>query len=54
MYHQYYLFYQVEKALSERKLDKEYAGIMGYDSFRQEAYKLALGTDDNFTSNQVD
>lgn len=44
---------QVEKALLERNLDKEYAGIMGYDSFRQEAYKLAFGADDNFNNKQV-
>ena len=34
--------------LLDRKVDKEYAGIMGYDFFRKEAYKLAFGEDQNF------
>ena len=39
--------------LLDRKVDKEYAGIMGYDFFRKEAYKLAFGEDQNFKENCV-
>jgi aspartate/tyrosine/aromatic aminotransferase len=47
------LFYQAEQLLLDRKVDKEYAGIMGYDFFRKEAYKLAFGEDQNFKENCV-
>ena len=30
----------------EEDLDKEYAGIMGYEAIRQAAVELALGKDD--------
>ena len=44
---------QAEQLLLDRKVDKEYAGIMGYDFFRKEAYKLAFGEDQNFKENCV-
>jgi len=31
--------------LQEKELDKEYAGIMGYENFRKAAAKLAFGPD---------
>ena len=46
-------FFQVEQLLLDRKVDKEYAGILGYDFFRKEAYKLAFGEDQNFKENCV-
>ncbi len=36
---------QVEKVLLDKKLDKEYAGIMGDPKFRKVATELALGVD---------
>ena len=39
--------------LLDRKVDKEYAGIMGYDFFRKEVYKLAFGEDQIFKENCV-
>lgn len=36
---------QAEKKLFEKNLDKEYAGIMGYEAFRKCAVELALGKD---------
>ena len=44
---------KAEKLLHERGLDKEYAGILGYENFCQEAYKLAFGEDQSFRENQV-
>ena len=44
---------KAEQRLLDRQLDKEYAGIMGYESFCKEAYKLAFGEDDNFKNNSV-
>jgi len=34
--------------LQEKELDKEYAGIMGYESFRKAAAKLAFGPQSGF------
>ena len=44
---------KVEKILYERGLDKEYAGMMGIESFCHEAYKLAFGEDQTFKENLV-
>ena len=44
---------KAEQRIMERNLDKEYAGIVGYDSFCKEAYKLAFGEDENFKNNCV-
>jgi len=44
---------KVEKQLLEQGLDKEYAGIMGYESFRKEAAKLAFGKDDENLKNKL-
>ena len=52
-FHSVCLFFQAEQLLLDRKVDKEYAGIMGYDFFRKEAYKLAFGEDQNFKENCV-
>ena len=37
----------------ERNLDKEYAGIMGYESFRQGAMDLAFGKEDENIKNKL-
>lgn len=42
---------KAEKILYDRALDKEYAGIMGYESFSREAYKLAFGEDQAYKDN---
>ena len=47
------LILQAEQLILDRKVDKEYAGIMGYEFFRKEAYKLAFGEDQNFKENCV-
>lgn len=44
---------KAEQRIVDKNLDKEYAGIMGYESFCKEAYKLAFGEDDNFKNNSV-
>ena len=44
---------QVEKLLYEKNLDKEYAGIMGYESFRKAAIELALGKEDVNIKNKL-
>ena len=46
-------FKQAEKILYDRNLDKEYAGMMGFESFNREAYKLAFGEDQNYKDNMV-
>ena len=53
LFHSVCFFFQAEQLLLDRKVDKEYAGIMGYDFFRKEAYKLAFGEDQNFKENCV-
>ena len=37
--------------LAEKELDKEYAGIMGYESFRKAAVQLAFGPGFDFIEN---
>ena len=37
--------------LLEKELDKEYAGIMGFESFRKAAVQLAFGPDFDFIEN---
>ena len=37
--------------LQEKELDKEYAGIMGYETFRKAAAKLAFGPQGDFIEN---
>lgn len=44
---------KVEKMLLERNLDKEYAGIMGYESFRRSAAELAFSKDDDNIRNKL-
>lgn len=39
--------------LLERNLDKEYAGIMGYESFRRSAAELAFSKDDDNIRNKL-
>ena len=34
-------------------MDKEYSGMLGYEDFCKEAYKLAFGEDQNFKDNLV-
>lgn len=34
-------------------MDKEYAGMMGVESFTREAYKLAFGEDQTYKDNLV-
>ncbi|XP_065915037.1 aspartate aminotransferase, mitochondrial-like [Dysidea avara] len=42
---------KAEKMLQEKELDKEYAGIMGYETFRKAAAKLAFGPQGDFIEN---
>ena len=44
---------QVEKQLAAKDLDKEYAGIMGFESFRNAAAALAFGKDDENLKNKL-
>ncbi len=37
----------------DRNLDKEYAGMMGFETFTREAYKLAFTEDQCFKDNMV-
>ena len=37
--------------LAEKELDKEYAGIMGYETFRKAAVQIAFGPDFDFIEN---
>lgn len=48
-----FLFSQVEKQLADKDLDKEYAGIMGFESFRNAAAALAFGKDDENLKNKL-
>ena len=50
---QYCYYWQTEKILYDRNLDKEYAGMMGFDTFCREAYKLAFGEDHLYKDNLV-
>jgi len=45
------LFSQTERMLLEKELDKEYAGIMGFESFRKAAVQLAFGPGFDFIEN---
>lgn len=42
---------KAERMLAEKELDKEYAGIMGYESFRKAAVQLAFGPGFDFIEN---
>ena len=42
---------QTEKMLLDKELDKEYAGIMGFDTFRKAAVQLAFGPGFDFIEN---
>lgn len=44
---------QVEEQLAAKELDKEYAGIMGFESFRNAAAALAFGEDDENLKNKL-
>ena len=44
---------QVEERLAAKELDKEYAGIMGFESFRNAAATLAFGEDDENLKNKL-
>ncbi|KAL5466716.1 hypothetical protein EMCRGX_G030864 [Ephydatia muelleri] len=44
---------KAEKKLFEKNLDKEYAGIMGYEAFRKAAVELALGKDSEPVKNKL-
>lgn len=44
---------QAEKILYDRALDKEYAGMMGFENFTREAYKMAFGEDQTFKDDLV-
>ena len=37
--------------LAEKELDKEYAGIMGYETFRKAAVQIAFGPGFDFIEN---
>ena len=43
-----HLLLKTERMLQEKDLDKEYAGIMGYETFRKAAAKLAFGPEGDF------
>ena len=44
---------QVERELQQRKLDKEYAGILGYHVFTQAAIELVLGKEDKHVQDHL-
>lgn len=44
---------KAERMVVEEDLDKEYAGIMGYEAMRRAAVELALGKDDESVNNKL-